>query len=67
VKPIAISGTPPAKPVRQRPLHDLPDREPANHAASVSCAVPGAVWNVASTEGNAGKYMSVAAGPTAMK
>ena len=44
-----------------------PTARPTTHAARVICAVPGAVWNVASTAGNAGKCISIAAGPTAMK
>ena len=44
-----------------------PTARPANHAARVSCAVPGAVPKELSTAGKAGRYMSVAAGPTAMK
>ena len=44
-----------------------PTARPANQAARVSCAVPGSVPKLASTAGNAGRYMSVAAGPTAMK
>src|ERR1700744_1117959 len=39
---------------------------PANQVASVSWAVPGAGPKLASTAGKAGRYMSVAAGPTAM-
>src|SRR6185312_6637713 len=44
-----------------------PTASPANQAASVSWAVPGSVPKDASTAGKAGRYMSVAAGPTAMK
>ena len=33
----------------------------------MSCAVPGALPNEASTAGKAGRYMSVAAGPTAIR
>ena len=43
-----------------------PTARPANQVAKVSCAVPGAVPKEASTAGKAGRYMSVAAGPTAM-
>ena len=49
------------------PCVTCPRASPANHVASVSCAVPGAVPKECSTAGNAGRYMSVAAGPTAMK
>ena len=49
------------------PCRIWPTAKPANQAASVYCAVPAPDPKVASTAGKAGKYMSVAAGPTAMQ
>ncbi len=44
-----------------------PTAKPANHAASVSWAEPVGAWKNASMPGKAGKYMSVLAGPTAVR
>jgi hypothetical protein len=65
IKP-AISGMRRPKRSDSVPWVIWPMARPANHVARVSCAVPGAVPKVASTAGNPGRYMSVAAGPTAM-
>ncbi len=62
----AISGMRRPKRSDRVPWVIWPTARPANQVARVSCAVPGSVPKLASTAGKAGKYMSVAAGPTAM-
>src|SRR5271157_234180 len=49
------------------PWLSWPIASPANQAASVSCAEPAGAWNDVSIAGNAGRYISVVAGPTAVR
>ena len=49
------------------PWLNWPTARPANHAASVNWADPGGAANEASIAGKAGRYMSVVAGPTAVR
>src|SRR5579863_8025317 len=49
------------------PWVSWPTDRPANQAARVSCAEPGGAPNECSSAGKAGRYMSVVAGPTAVR
>src|SRR5579859_1849145 len=49
------------------PWVNWPTDRPANQAARVSCAEPGGAPNECSSAGKAGRYISVVAGPTAVR